>query len=430
MNTAKMDILVGLQWGDEGKGKFIDHICPNYDIIARFNGGSNAGHTIFWNEKKVTLKQLPSGVFYSHVQNVIGTGTVVNLSQLRNEIEQLSLTYPKLIFKERLFISKKAHLVLPTDPYWDIYFENSDDYRTIGTTKNGIGCAYSNKTRRQGFRISDIFQTEFTNTIKKAIHFAYTELTEKGVEMIDFDSMMMKFLADIEFLKELSIIDTELFLNSSLNLGKRILAEGAQATMLDIDHGTYPFVTSSNTIASAACVSLGVSPSKVGEIFGVFKAYVTRVGDGPFPSELKDELEDELRTKGHEFGSNTGRPRRIGWLDLPALKYAVMLNGVTQLIMTKADVLNEMEVVQLCEHYEIDNKSQEIAAMDDTFSLALPKWKRFEGWKTNFSAISKEEELPKELLAYISFLTNQLQTPLNYLSIGPKREDIISLSEN
>ena len=427
MNTAKMDILVGLQWGDEGKGKFIDHICPNYDIVARFNGGANAGHTIFWNDKKITLKQLPSGIFYSHIQNVIGTGTVVNPSQLRNEIEELEKKCPELNFRNRLFISKKAYLVLPTDKYWDIYFENSDDYRTIGTTKNGIGSAYSNKIKRHGFRISDIFNENFETEVRNSIYQSFNELLNKGIEMMSFDIMMKAFFADLAFLRELAVIDTEVFLNNSLQSNKRVLAEGAQATMLDIDHGTYPYVTSSNTIASAACVSLGVSPSKVGEIFGVFKAYVTRVGDGPFPSELNNDLADKLRTKGHEFGSNTGRPRRIGWLDLPALKYAVMLNGVTKLIMTKADVLNEMENIELCEMYKVKDVDQEIASMDDTFSIALPIWKSFKGWNSQFSTIYSKEELPKELLDYVLFLSDQLEVPLSHLSIGPKREDIITL---
>lgn len=427
MSTAKMDILVGLQWGDEGKGKFIDHICPEYDIVARFNGGANAGHTIFWEDKKITLKLLPSGIFYPHIQNVIGTGTVVNPGQLKNEIEQLAFTCPELTFKERLFISKKAHLVLPTDKYRDSYFEHSDDYRTIGTTKNGIGCAYANKFLRHGFRVADIYTDGFTDEVEKVMHKAYLELVENGQEMIDFNAMMDEFLKDIAYLKQLSIIDTELFLNTSLKTGKRILAEGAQATMLDIDHGSYPYVTSSNTIASAACVGLGIPPSMTGEIFGVFKAYATRVGDGPFPSELNDGLADELRTKGNEFGSNTGRPRRIGWLDLPALRYAVMLNGITRLIMTKADVLNGMDSVDLCEQYEVNGELQEIATVDDTFCTALPKWKTFEGWRSDFSTITSEQELPRELRTYITFLSDQLEVPLSYLSIGPKRKDIIAL---
>ena len=427
MNTAKMDILVGLQWGDEGKGKFIDHICPDYDIVARFNGGANAGHTIFWKEQKVTLQLLPSGIFYPHIRNVIGTGTVIDPVQLKKEIEQLALSCPGLTFKERLLISQKAHLVLPTDRYQDQYFENSDDYRTIGTTKNGIGCAYVHKLLRQGLRVTDIYNDDFADEVTKTIQREYRELKEKGQEMLDFDEMMQNFLSGIDYLKQLSVIDTELFLNTALKAGNRILAEGAQATLLDIDHGSYPYVTSSNTIASAACVGLGVPPSKVGEIFGVLKAYATRVGDGPFPSELKDQQADELRIKGNEFGSNTGRPRRTGWLDLPALKYAVMLNGVTQLIITKADVLNGMETVELCEQYEVNGELQAVASTGKEFSTAVPQWKSFKGWEANFSAITSEKQLSQELRTYISFLSHALETPVSHLSIGPKREDIITL---
>lgn len=424
-----MDILVGLQWGDEGKGKFIDHICPDYAIIARFNGGANAGHTIFWNDKKVTLKLLPSGIFYPHIQNVIGTGTVIDPTQLRNEIEQLALTCPELTFKERLFISKKAHLVLPTDKYLDSYFENSPDYRTIGTTKNGIGCAYAHKLLRQGFRVTDSYSDNFGDEVTKTMRREYDALKANGQKMIDFDAMVNNFLSDIAYLQQLAVIDTELYLNAALKAGKRVLAEGAQATLLDIDHGSYPYVTSSNTIASAACVGLGVPPSKVGEIFGVLKAYLTRVGDGPFPSELKDGLADELRNKGNEFGSNTGRPRRIGWLDLPALKYAIMLNGITQLIVTKADVLNEMETVQLCERYDLDGELQEIASTGTEFFAARPQWKTFKGWTADFSTITSATELPQELRTYIAFLAHQLETPVSHLSIGPKREDIIALQQ-
>ncbi|SMG30096.1 adenylosuccinate synthase [Sphingobacterium psychroaquaticum] len=430
MKTGKMDILVGLQWGDEGKGKFIDRICSAYDIVARFNGGANAGHTIFWQSHKVTLKLLPSGVFYPHIKNVIGTGVVVNPTQLRREIDDLSAISAGLSITNNLFISKKAHLVLPTYAYRDAYMEASADFQTIGTTKNGIGQAYANKMLRQGFRVGDIYMDTFEEKVKTAIVREYEELRAKEQEMIDLQEMIHVFFTDIEYLKKLHIIDTELYLNTALYSGERVLAEGAQATMLDIDHGTYPYVTSSSTIASAACVSLGVSPTKVGDVYGVFKAYTTRVGDGAFPSEIADELSEKLRQKGNEFGSNTGRPRRIGWLDLPALKYAVMLNGVTQLIMTKADVLNEMETVDICTQYIVNDVISDYASLDYSFQLAKPVWTRLMGWTGDFTQVESEMDLPDGLMAYIRFLNTALEVPVRYLSIGPQRDAIVELTED
>lgn len=425
-----MDILVGLQWGDEGKGKFIDRICSAYDMVARFNGGANAGHTIFWQSHKVTLKLLPSGVFYPHIKNVIGTSVVVNPTQLRREIEDLSAISADLSITNNLLISQKAHLVLPTYAYRDAYMEASADFQTIGTTKNGIGQAYANKMLRQGFRVGDIYMDTFEENVKAAIVREYEELRGKGQEMIDLQEMINIFFADIDYLKQLQIVDTELYVNRALHSGQRVLAEGAQATMLDIDHGTYPYVTSSNTIASAACVSLGVSPSKVGEIYGVFKAYTTRVGAGAFPSEIMGKLSEKLRQKGNEFGSNTGRPRRIGWLDLPALKYAVLLNGVTQLVMTKADVLNEMDAVDICTQYRVNNVLSDCASLDHTFAGVEPVWTTFTGWSSDFAQIGSAQDVPDRLVAYINFLNAELDAPITYLSTGPQRDAIVALVED
>lgn len=424
---AKMDILVGLQWGDEGKGKFIDRICQKYDIVARYNGGANAGHTILWCDKKITLKLLPSGIFYPNVKNIIGSGVVINAAQLKEEIEQLLLINPEANIQEQLLISQKAHLVLPTDKYKDTYMENSESFRTIGTTKNGIGQAYSNKVLRQGFRVGDIYCADFASQVEKVLLSEYQQLTRLGEKMPDFKEVLDFFLSDIEVLKSFNIDDTELFLNKALKEGKSVLAEGAQATMLDIDHGTYPYVTSSNTIASAACVSLGVSPLKIGEIYGVLKAYNTRVGEGPFPSEIKSKLGDELRLKGNEFGSNTKRPRRIGWLDLPALKYAIMLNGITQLIITKSDVLNGLDMVDICTHYEIDGALRYNFSSGTAISGIRPHWKSFSGWHTDFARIKSKHELPYELNQYINYIEAELETPITHLSIGPERDDIIEL---
>ncbi|WP_031301923.1 adenylosuccinate synthase [Sphingobacterium paucimobilis] len=422
-----MDILVGLQWGDEGKGKFIDKICPNYHVVARYNGGANAGHTILWNGHKITLKLLPSGIFYPHITNIIGSGVVINPTQLNQEIEQLASISPDHDVKKQLLISQKAHLVLPTDKYRDMYMEDSELFRTIGTTKNGIGHAYANKMLRQGFRVGDIYSADFAHDVEQVMRREYEQLSHLGQALPDFNEIRRVFMADIERLKELAIIDTEIFINKALKEDKAVLAEGAQATMLDIDHGTYPYVTSSNTVASAACVSLGVSPHKVGEIYGVLKAYNTRVGEGPFPSEIIGDLGDDLRIKGNEFGSNTKRPRRIGWLDLPALRYAIMLNGITQLSITKSDVLNGMDIVNVCTHYQIEGKLVYDFPTAQQINEIKPHWKVFSGWNTDFSKIKEREQLPYELDQYISYLELELETPISHLSIGPERDAIISL---
>ncbi|MBB1137916.1 adenylosuccinate synthase [Myroides sp. WP-1] len=426
----RMDILVGLQWGDEGKGKFIDHICNQYDIVARFNGGANAGHSIYYKNHKVTLKLLPSGVFYSNMVNVIGTGVVVNPIQLKQEIEQLQALDPTLDVQKRLLLSAKAHIVLPTYPYFDRLYEEHPQFRTIGTTKNGIAPAYANKILRQNLRLSDIYQPQFEQDLHAITTRQYKELQQFQCELPAYEVLIEEFLLAVEFLKKLLIVDTELYLNQALKEGKKVLAEGAQATMLDIDHGTYPYVTSSSTIAGGACTGLGVSPTKVGEIFGVTKAYTTRVGEGIFPTELMDTQAEELRNKGGEFGSNTKRPRRVGWLDLPALKYAVMVNGVTQLIVTKGDILSEMEEVPVCIHYEVKGEKQLYFDVNQREQEIQPIYKKMKGWSGSFETIEDDSQLPPAYQAYIDFLSQALEVPVTYLSTGPKREEIIALRES
>ncbi|MEI2271523.1 adenylosuccinate synthase [Sphingobacterium sp. ML3W] len=422
-----MDILIGLQWGDEGKGKIIDLIGRDYDIIARFNGGANAGHSIYHNGKRITLKLLPSGIFYPHIKNIIGTAVVIDPLALQAEVEQLQTIISDTEIINRILISEKAHLVLPTYKYWDIYLEESQQYRSIGTTKNGIAPTYSNKILRQNVRVGDIFSKDFETYVFQILNKQYTELQALGQDMPAVQELYDNFLEACSFLKKLQIMDTEIIINEAIKNNKKVLAEGAQATLLDIDHGTYPYVTSSNTIASAACVGLGVSPKLIDKIYGVTKAYCTRVGNGIFPTEITGSLADELREKGSEFGSNTKRPRRVGWLDLPALKYAVMLNGVTDLVLTKADILNGMPEVPICTAYEIDGETRILIAPTFADNAPKPIWKFLDGWNSTLLKIDQQAQIPKELKLFVSFLEEELNIPIKYLSTGPQREELIIL---
>lgn len=423
-----MDILVGLQWGDEGKGKFIDHICSRYDVIARFNGGANAGHSIYYHKQKVTLKLLPSGVFYPQTLNVIGTGVVVNPIQLQEELAVLRTLDPTLNVSERLMISAKAHLVLPTHKYFDIVYEENPDYRTIGTTKNGIAPAYAHKILRQNLRVGDVYSAQFEADFRSITQRHYRELEAFGCTLPAYEDLVEEFLSAVAFVKKLSIVDTELYVNQALNEGKKVLAEGAQASMLDIDHGTYPYVTSSSTIAGGACTGLGVSPTKIGEIYGVLKAYTTRVGEGIFPTEILGEQAEELRQKGGEFGSNTKRPRRVGWLDIPALKYAIMLNGVTQLILTKSDILNGRKEVPVCTHYEVDGDLYPYFSTNLVEKNLQPQYKTFEGWDFDLQNVGVKEDLSPNFIAFLAYIEQAVAVPVTFLSTGPQREEIIELS--
>ncbi|BAP33524.1 adenylosuccinate synthase [Chryseobacterium sp. StRB126] len=426
MKNNYMDIVLGLQWGDEGKGKFIDLISENYDIAARFNGGSNAGHSIERNGKRITLKMIPSGIFMQGVQNVIGTGTVLDPISFKNEILNLKKFDETLQPEKNLIISKKAHFVLPTYKLLDIFMEESPAYTTIGTTKNGIAQAYSSKILRQNVRIGDIYSSDFQEKVERILERDYQFLSEGGMELPSLQSIREEFFDSVEFLKQFNCTETELFLNKAMSEGKTILAEGSQAALLDIDHGTYPYVTSSSTTASGACSGLGISPKKIGEIYGIAKAYCTRVGNGIFPTELFDEMGEEIRTKGNEFGSNTGRPRRTGWLDLPALRYAVMINGVTQLVLTKADVLSGLKSVAVCTHYELKDGTIETNA-GTLPENAKPVFKWLDGWNADFSVIKELSALPKELKDFLTFLETELEIPVGYLSTGPGREQILKM---
>lgn len=423
-----MDIVLGLQWGDEGKGKFIDLISEDYDITARFNGGANAGHSIERNGKRITLKSLPSGIFMKDVQNVIGTGTVLDPVSFRKEILNLQLFDETAEPEKNLIISRKAHFVLPTHRLLDIFMEGNPDYTTIGTTKNGIAQAYSNKILRQNLRVGDMESPDFKNKVEQILKRDYRLLVGGDMVLPPLEEISSEFFEAVDFLKKFTRTETEIFLNTALSEGKRILAEGSQAAMLDIDHGTYPYVTSSSTIAAGASSGLGVSPKKVGEIFGIAKAYCTRVGNGMFPTEIFDSLGEEIRNKGHEFGSNTGRPRRIGWLDLPALRYAVMINGVTQVIMTKADVLSGMKSVAVCTHYELEDGTIERIA-GTLPENARPVLRSMEGWKGDVSSIEDASDLPDELKEFLSFLNSELGVPVTYLSTGPGRNQILKIKE-
>jgi len=421
-----MDIVLGLQWGDEGKGKFIDLISEDYDITARFNGGSNAGHSIERNGKKITLKMIPSGIFMKEVQNVIGTGTVLDPVSFKKEILNVKQFDETLQPEKNLIISKKAHFVLPTYKLLDVFMEESPAYTTIGTTKNGIAQAYSNKILRQNVRIGDMYSPDFKERVERILERDYQFLTDAGMELPSLESICEEFFDAVEFLKQFDCTETELFLNKALKNKQTVLAEGSQAALLDIDHGTYPYVTSSSTTASGACSGLGISPKKIGEIFGIAKAYCTRVGNGIFPTELFDELGDEIRIKGNEFGSNTGRPRRTGWLDLPALRYAVMINGVTQLVLTKADVLSGLKSVAVCTHYEWADGTIETNA-GTLPENAQPIFKWLAGWEADFSVIKDASALPDALKDFLSFLETELEIPVGYLSTGPGREQILKM---
>lgn len=422
-----MDIVLGLQWGDEGKGKFIDLISEDYDITARFNGGANAGHSIERNGKRITLKSLPSGIFMKDVQNVIGTGTVLDPVSFRNEILNLQKFDGSLEPEKNLVISQKAHLVLPTHRLLDVFMEENPDYTTIGTTKNGIAQAYSNKILRQNLRVGDIESPDFKNRVIHILERDYRFLAGGDRVLPSLEEISREFFEAIDFLKTFKRTETEIFLNKALSEGKKVLAEGSQAAMLDIDHGTYPYVTSSSTTAAGASSGLGISPKKVGEIFGIAKAYCTRVGNGIFPTELFDKVGEEIRDKGHEFGSNTGRPRRIGWLDLPALRYAIMINGVTQVILTKADILSGMKSVAVCTHYELEDGTLEMTA-GTLPENARPVLKTLEGWEGDISTLKDASELPEKLKDFLSFLNNELGVPVTYLSTGPGRQQILKLN--
>lgn len=416
-----IDILLGLQWGDEGKGKIVDAISPDYDIIARFQGGPNAGHSLEFNNVKHVLHLIPSGIFHADKLNLIGNGVVIDPSVFMKEISELGPSVDELA--KRLIISTRANLILPTHRILDAAYECQKGMTKIGSTLKGIGPAYTDKTSRNGLRAGDILREDFIekyNSLKER-HLSILRNYDMSFDPAEFEK---GWFEGIEVLKKFRIINTEYLVNDLANKGKKVLAEGAQGTMLDIDFGSYPFVTSSNTISAGACTGLGISPRKIGEIFGIFKAYCTRVGTGPFPTELHDETGKLLREKGKEFGATTGRPRRCGWLDLPALKYSIMVNGVTRLLMTKADVMSGFETVRICTSYKVDGiECAEIPYQID--AVIEPVYKDFQGWEENISDTRKYSDLPSRLQNFISFIEIECGVPVTMISVGPDREETI-----
>lgn len=417
----KMDILLGLQWGDEGKGKIVDALSPDYDIIARFQGGPNAGHTIEFNGTKHVLHLIPSGIFHEGKINVIGNGVVLDPVVFRKEVESLGLKTDTI--RERLRVSLKTHLILPTHRLLDAAHEASLGASKIGSTLRGIGPAYTDKASRNGMRVGDILRKDFRNIYN--IHASEHKRLLRGYEFsYDPVEIEKEWFDGIEYLRQFIMVNSEYLVDTGLREGKRVLAEGAQGTMLDIDFGTYPFVTSSNTVAAGAFTGLGVAPGRTGEVFGIFKAYCTRVGSGPFPTELNDDQGQLMRDRGHEYGATTGRPRRCGWLDLPALKYAIMVNGVTQLFMMKADVLSGFSEVKVCTAYSVKGRNITelpylLDEIDKTIYTSMP------GWNCDITACKKWEELPSELKDYIGFLERETGVPITIVSVGPDRSATI-----
>ena len=416
----KVDVLLGLQWGDEGKGKVVDVLTPRYDVVARFQGGPNAGHTLEFEGKKYVLRSIPSGIFQHGQINIIGGGVVLDPVLFREEAEALEKSGVEI--KKILKISKKAHLIMPTHRLLDAANEQMKGASKIGTTGKGIGPTYTDKVSRNGLRVGDIFHN-FEAKYQAAKERHVKMLTMMGAAA-DCESLEAKWLDAVDYLKGYELIDSENYINHLLDAGKSVLCEGAQGTMLDVDYGSYPFVTSSNTICSGACSGLGVAPNKIGEVFGIFKAYCTRVGSGPFPTELFDETGKKIRDLGHEYGAVTGRERRCGWVDLVALRYAIMLNGVTQLIMMKSDVLDSFAEIKACVAYKVDGKE----TRDFPYSIEEgiePVYVTLPGWQTDMTAIKSEEEFPQAFNDYVAFLEKELNVPITILSVGPDREQTI-----
>lgn len=417
----KIDVLLGLQWGDEGKGKIVDALTPEYDIITRFQGGPNAGHTLEFNSKKYILHTIPSGIFHDGKINIIGNGVVLDPSVFKKEIDSLISESPDLF--SMLIISSKAHLILPTHRVLDTAYEKSKGILKIGSTLKGIGPAYTDKTSRNGLRVGDILKDNFRELYDKHIK-RHKDLLKN----YDLDYNLAEYeegwFEGIELIKKFKISNTEYFINNKLSTSSRILAEGAQGTLLDIDFGSYPFVTSSNTVSAGACTGMGVSPRSIGEIFGIFKAYCTRVGSGPFPTEQENELGQKLRDQGFEYGSTTGRPRRTGWLDMPALKYSCMINGVSQLFMTKADVLTGFDKIRICTAYKYGDTISEEVPFDHKLA-GEPQFIEIDGWNEDITGIREYEKLPDALKKYISIIEKETGLPISLISVGPDREQTI-----
>lgn len=417
-----IDVLLGLQWGDEGKGKIVDVLTPKYDVVARFQGGPNAGHTLEFNGKKFVLRSIPSGIFQGGQTNIIGNGVVLDPALFKGEAEDLVKAGYDLT--KNLFISKKAHLILPTHRVLDAAYEAAKGDAKVGTTGKGIGPTYTDKISRNGLRVGDILENfEAKYAAAKARH---EEILKNMNYSYDIAEMEAKWLEGIEYLKNFRLIDSEQMINDLMNEGKSVLCEGAQGSLLDVDFGSYPFVTSSNTVCAGACTGLGVAPNRIANVYGITKAYCTRVGSGPFPTELFDEVGAEMRDRGHEYGAVTGRERRCGWIDLVALKYTIMINGVTHLILMKSDVLDTFPTIKACVAYRKNGETLTHFPYD--IEGVEPVYTELKGWQTDLTQLKNEEELPQEFKEYIAFLEKELGVPVKYVSIGPDRDQTITRS--
>ncbi|MDF2187417.1 adenylosuccinate synthase [Paraflavitalea sp. CAU 1676] len=419
-----VDVLLGLQWGDEGKGKIVDYFAPSYDVIARFQGGPNAGHTLYVNDKKVVLHQIPSGIFHENTTNLIGNGVVLDAVTLRRECDIVQSF--GVDFRKNLYISERTHLILPTHRALDKASELQKGNEKIGSTLKGIGPAYMDKTGRNGLRVGDLLDKSFTTQYIK-LRLKHQKLLDSMNFHEDISAWEEEFFDAIEFMRQFKIVNGEYFINDKISQGKKVLAEGAQGSMLDVDFGTFPFVTSSNTISAGVCTGLGVAPQKIRDVIGVTKAYCTRVGSGPFPTELHDATGEELRKIGNEFGATTGRPRRCGWIDLVALNFACMVNGVTKLVMTKADVLDAFEDLQVCTSYVVNGQKTRQVPFQMTKVNIEPELKAFKGWKQDTSKLKTAAELPEVMKQYVAFINEYLGVNVAYISNGPGRDQLIEI---
>jgi adenylosuccinate synthase len=417
-----VDVILGLQWGDEGKGKIVDFFAKEYDLVARFQGGPNAGHTLYVNDKKVVLHQIPSGIFHSGIINLIGNGVVLDPITLKKECDTVASFGIDL--KKNLFISERTHLILPTHRALDQAAESAKGHQKIGSTLKGIGPAYMDKTGRNGLRVGDLLHNDFRS--------AYDQLKEKHKGLLENFGVSeevddTEFFEAIEFLRQHNIVNGEYFINDHIRKGKRILAEGAQGSMLDIDFGTFPYVTSSNTISAGVCTGLGIAPNLIGDVIGVTKAYCTRVGSGPFPTELTDATGEELRKIGNEFGATTGRPRRCGWIDLVALRFACMINGVTKIVMTKADVLDAFAELRVCTDYALKGKQVREIPFELEREKPVPVYKDFTGWHSDTTHLNSYSGLPQTMKEYVNFINEYLNVNIQFISNGPGREQIVKV---
>ncbi len=419
-----VDVILGLQWGDEGKGKIVDFFAPQYDVVARFQGGPNAGHTLYVEGKKVVLHQIPSGIFHQNTVNIIGNGVVLDPVTLKRECDKVAAF--GIDVKKNLYIAQRTNLIVPSHRALDKASESAKGDSKIGSTLKGIGPAYMDKTGRNALRVGDLANKNFiTNYIKLRIK--HQKLLDNFNFNEDISAWEEEFFEALEFLRTLNIVNGEYFINNKISQGKKVLAEGAQGTMLDIDFGTFPFVTSSSTISAGVCTGLGVAPQKIKEVLGVTKAYCTRVGSGPFPTELEDSTGEELRKIGSEFGATTGRPRRCGWIDLVALKYTCMINGVTQVVMTKADVLDSFAELNVCASYNVNGTEQEEIPFQMSGLRMSPVYKAFDGWNCDTTQIKDAAKLPGNMSSYIDFINKYIGAPVKYVSNGPGREQIVKL---